>query len=152
MSCSETPPPADDPAETPVADENGSETEAPRESAPPDDAAEATTGNEREVETPETVAPPQESTRKRFSRRLSPQAKKAAMLSAPEERVRVLIQLSAAADPEKLESALREQGADPGAWMEETLLLSAEIAAGRLEWLSEQPGVVYVEVATTYRD
>ena len=36
--------------------------------------------------------------------------------------------------------------------MEELRLLSIEVDSARLESIAELPGVVYVEMATTYRD
>lgn len=104
------------------------------------------------VEPPEPAQIEESTVKKQFSRRLSPQARRAALLGGEGEIVRALVQVAASADFEELKERLAQEGAEVGAWMEETRLLTVTIESARLEALAQLPGVIYVEVATTYRD
>jgi hypothetical protein len=86
----------------------------------------------------------------RLSGRLSPEAKKR-FLTAAEEPVSALLQVAPTADLPALRASLEAAGGRLGSWMEETRLLSVEIAAGRLEEVADLPGVAYVDAATAWR-
>lgn len=90
--------------------------------------------------------------KRHFSRRLSPRARRAALLGNQGEPVGALLQAAASAQIHDLKHQLEQRGAKVGAWMEETRLLAVEVDAPMLESIAEIPGVVYVDMATTYRD
>ena len=87
----------------------------------------------------------------KLSRRLSPAAKKAFLLSTPEAPVRALVEVAAPESVAELKARFEERGASLARWTEGTRLLTLEAPAGLLSDLAELEGVLYIDVATEYR-
>ncbi|MCB1032659.1 MAG: hypothetical protein KDD47_02360 [Acidobacteria bacterium] len=87
----------------------------------------------------------------RLSRRLSPAAKKAVLLSPPESTVRALVEVASGDDPGELQSRFEAAGATRTRWAEGSRLLTLEAPAGRLQTLADLEGVVYLDLAATFR-
>ncbi len=87
----------------------------------------------------------------RLSRRLSPAAKKAFLLSAPEAPIRALVEVVAPEFVEELKARFEEEGATLTRWTQGTRLLTLEATAGLLPDLAQLEGVLYIDVATKFR-
>jgi hypothetical protein len=87
----------------------------------------------------------------RLSRRLSPRAKSALLQAAADERVHVLLSVSARTDVAALARRLQERGVDVSSVSTETHTIAASIAARSLDEVASLPEITYVEAAADYR-
>ena len=87
----------------------------------------------------------------RLSNRLSPKAKKLALLGEEGEFVSALVKVAPNADVDALQLELTGLGAQISSWMARTRLLTIAVKASQLETLTNLEDVAYVDVATEYR-
>ena len=87
---------------------------------------------------------------RRFSRKLSPKAKRALLLGEPGERVSCLLQIAPSQDVEALRRDVESFGGTVGSWMKETNLMSVELDASKLPRLAELRGVIHIEAEARY--
>jgi hypothetical protein len=85
-----------------------------------------------------------------LSKRLSPQAKKAAILGPKDKMVKGLLQVAPNADLDAIKGSLTNLHATYGSWNKITCQLQIEVPAAQLNAVAGIRGVVYLEAATSY--
>jgi hypothetical protein len=86
----------------------------------------------------------------KFSRQMSPQAKKALLRAKPGDWIRGTLLFNTKIFPEDVIARLLEMGTEPGNWSDTTRQLSIRLPVACLADVLELPEVMYFEAATTF--
>lgn len=85
-----------------------------------------------------------------MSSHLSSRAKRAILLSPPDQVLTVMLTVSPQASRDELTSEIKQAGGSVVTWSDKTHLVNANLPASALESISKRTGVHYIETGGRY--